>query len=92
LERLRRSRVAAAPAFLDFYADVDKAIGELVDAMPDGTPLFVLADHGHTLIDGVLSERPAAERGSEFKTPTPKSVADLDPSSKASSSTPAAST
>jgi predicted AlkP superfamily phosphohydrolase/phosphomutase len=71
--------------FLDFYADVDKAIGELIDAMPDGTPLFVLADHGHTLIESEFYPNVwLREQGLlQFKTPTPKSVADLDPSSKA---------
>src|SRR6185369_16057355 len=71
--------------FLDFYADVDKAIGELVDAVPDGTPLFVLADHGHTLIESEFYPNVwLREQGLlQFKTSTPKSVADLDPSSKA---------
>ncbi len=71
--------------FLDFYAAVDAAIGELVDALPDGTPLFVIADHGHTLIEAEFYPNVwLREQGLlQFKTPTPKSVADLDPSSKA---------
>ncbi|HEY2385592.1 MAG TPA: alkaline phosphatase family protein [Candidatus Binatia bacterium] len=71
--------------FLDFYAEVDKAIGELVDAMPDGTPVFILADHGHTLIESEFYPNVwLKEQGLlRFKTPTPKSVADLDPSSQA---------
>src|SRR6185369_5376280 len=71
--------------FLDFYAAVDAAIGELVDALPDGTPLFVMADHGHTLIETEFYPNVwLREQGFlKFKTPTPKSVADLDPSSQA---------
>src|SRR4029077_547338 len=71
--------------FLDFYADVDKALGELIDAMPDGTPLFVLADHGHTLIESEFYPNVWLRQQGllAFKTPTPKSIADLDPSSKA---------
>ncbi|MBI3769327.1 MAG: alkaline phosphatase family protein [Deltaproteobacteria bacterium] len=71
--------------FLDFYAAVDAAIGELVDALPDGTPLFVLADHGHTLIETEFYPNVWLRREGllTFKTPTPKSIADLDPTSKA---------
>src|SRR5262245_42844689 len=36
--------------FLDFYRRLDEVIGELVAALPAGIPLFVVADHGHTLI------------------------------------------
>jgi predicted AlkP superfamily phosphohydrolase/phosphomutase len=71
--------------FLDFYAAVDAAIGELVDALPDGTALFVLADHGHTLIESEFYPNVWLRREGllTFKTPTPKSIADLDPTSKA---------
>ncbi len=71
--------------FLDFYAEVDAAIGELVDALPDGTPLFVLADHGHTLIESEFYPNVWLRQEGllAFKTPTPKSIADLDPTSKA---------
>jgi predicted AlkP superfamily phosphohydrolase/phosphomutase len=79
---------AASPLhqrFLDFYKAVDDAIGELVDALPDGTPLFVIADHGHTLIETEFYPNVWLRREGllAFKTPTPKSVADLDPASKA---------
>jgi predicted AlkP superfamily phosphohydrolase/phosphomutase len=71
--------------FLDFYAAVDATIGELVDALPDGTPLFVIADHGHTLIESEFYPNVWLRQQGllAFKTPTPKSIADLDPSSKA---------
>ncbi len=53
--------------------------------MPDGTPVFVLADHGHTLIESEFYPNVWLRQQGllQFKTPTPKSVADLDPSSKA---------
>lgn len=71
--------------FLDFYAAVDQAIGEFVDALPGGTSLFVLADHGHTLIESEFYPNVWLRQEGllKFKTPTPKSIADLDPTSKA---------
>jgi predicted AlkP superfamily phosphohydrolase/phosphomutase len=70
--------------FLDFYAEVDATIGELADALPDGTPLFIVADHGHTRIESEFYPNVWLRREGllAFKTPTPKSVADLDPASK----------
>ncbi len=70
--------------FLDFYAEVDDAIGDLAAALPDGTPLFVVADHGHTLIESEFYPNVWLKREGllRFKTETPKSVADFDPSSK----------
>jgi predicted AlkP superfamily phosphohydrolase/phosphomutase len=70
--------------FLDFYRRLDDVIGELVAALPTDVPLFVVADHGHTLIhrefypnawlraEGLLRFRGEA-----------KGLADLAPSSKA---------
>ena len=65
--------------------EADATIGELVDALPDGTPLFVIADHGHTLIETEFYPNVWLRQQGllAFKTPTPKSIADLDPSSKA---------
>ena len=70
--------------FLDFYRRLDDVLGGLVAAIPHGTPLFIVADHGHTLIhrefypNAWLREqgwlRLAAEK--------PKGLADLDPASK----------
>ncbi len=70
--------------FLDFYAEVDRAIGELVEALGDETPLFIIADHGHTLIESEFYPNVwLREQGLlSFRTPTPKSVVDLDPASK----------
>ena len=70
--------------FLDFYAEVDATIGELADALPDGTPLFIVADHGHTRIESEFYPNVWLRREGllAFKTPTPKSVADLDPASQ----------
>jgi predicted AlkP superfamily phosphohydrolase/phosphomutase len=36
--------------FLDVYRRLDDVLGELVAALPAGVPLFIVADHGHTLI------------------------------------------
>lgn len=71
--------------FLDVYAEIDALIGEVADTLGDETPLFVVADHGHTAI--VAECHPNAWlRASgllRFTTATPRSLADLDPSSEA---------
>jgi len=71
--------------FLAFYRRLDDVLGALLAALPPGTPTFVIADHGHTLIHrefypnawlrsaGLL--RLTAEK--------PKGLADLDPVSQA---------
>jgi predicted AlkP superfamily phosphohydrolase/phosphomutase len=70
--------------FVDFYRRLDDVLGELVAAIPGDVPLFVVADHGHTLIhrefypnawlrdEGLLA----------FGTEKPKGPADLDPATK----------
>ncbi|MGH7893883.1 MAG: alkaline phosphatase family protein, partial [Candidatus Binatia bacterium] len=70
--------------FLDFYAEVDAAIGAFADALPEKTPLFIIADHGHTLIESEFYPNVWLRREGllGFKTPAPKSIADLDPASK----------
>ncbi|HJW68905.1 MAG TPA: alkaline phosphatase family protein [Candidatus Binatia bacterium] len=70
--------------FLDFYRRLDDAIGELVAALPAGIPLFVVADHGHTLIHReVFPNAWLREQGLlRFTTEKPRSPADIDPSSK----------
>jgi predicted AlkP superfamily phosphohydrolase/phosphomutase len=70
--------------FLDFYAEIDAAIGALAEALPDGTPLFIVADHGHTLIESEFYPNVWLRQQGllAFKTPTPKSIADIDPASK----------
>jgi predicted AlkP superfamily phosphohydrolase/phosphomutase len=69
--------------FLDFYAELDATIGELTDMLGDDTPLFIIADHGHTLIESECYPNAwlRAEGLLRFKTTTPKTIADLDPSS-----------
>jgi predicted AlkP superfamily phosphohydrolase/phosphomutase len=73
--------------FLDFYAEVDAALGELVDVLDDDTALFIVADHGHTAIEsecypnawlraeGLLALRADATAGRA-------SMADLDRTSR----------
>ena len=69
--------------FLDFYAAVDAAVGTLIDRIGDDTPTFVIADHGHTAIEAEchLNAWLRAEGLLRFTTPTPRSMADLDPAS-----------
>jgi predicted AlkP superfamily phosphohydrolase/phosphomutase len=70
--------------FIDFYRRLDDVLGALVDALPAGTPLFVVADHGHTLIHREFYPN-AWLRGEgllAFTNDPPKGLADVDPSSK----------
>ncbi len=78
---------AAAPhhqRFLDFYRRLDDVLGELVAALPAGIPLFVVADHGHTLIHREFFPNAwLREQGLlRFTSEKPKGPADIDPSSK----------
>jgi predicted AlkP superfamily phosphohydrolase/phosphomutase len=74
------------PRFLDFYRRLDDVLAALVDAVPAGVPLFLVADHGHTLIhrefyvNSWLREAGLLALASDKP---PRSPADLDPSSKA---------
>jgi predicted AlkP superfamily phosphohydrolase/phosphomutase len=70
--------------FLDFYRRLDEVIGELAAAVPAGTPLFVVADHGHTLIHREFYPNAwlRAQGLLRFAAEKPKGLADLDPASK----------
>jgi len=70
--------------FLDFYGRLDDVLGALLDALPPGTPTFVVADHGHTLIHREFYPNAwlRAERLLRFTSETPKGLADVDPASK----------
>ena len=59
-----------------------RAIGELADVLGDETPLFIIADHGHTAIETECYPNAwlRAEDLLRFETATPKSLADLDAS------------
>jgi predicted AlkP superfamily phosphohydrolase/phosphomutase len=71
--------------FLDFYRRLDEVLAELVDALPAGIPLFVVADHGHTLIHQEFFPNAwLREEGLlRFTSEKPKGPADIDPVSKA---------
>lgn len=69
--------------FLDFYAAIDAAIGELSEALGEDVPLFIVADHGHAGIEAECHPNVwlRAEGLLKFKTPAPRSMADIDPAS-----------
>ncbi len=71
--------------FLDFYRRLDDVLGELVAALPAGIPLFVVADHGHTLIHQEFFPNAWLRQEGllRFTSDKPKGPADIDPSSKA---------
>ena len=76
--------------FLDVYRRLDDVLGELVAALPAGAPLFIVADHGHTLIhreyypnawlreQGLLRFTSTSRRASPTSTPRRRSFV-LDP-------------
>jgi predicted AlkP superfamily phosphohydrolase/phosphomutase len=72
------------PKFVDFYRRLDDVLAELVVALPAGTPLFVVADHGHTLIKQEFFPNAWLRREGLLKMngEKPKGLADMDPASK----------
>ncbi len=66
--------------FLEFYAEVDATIGEVVDAIGEATALFVIADHGHTAIEWECHPNVwLRDQGLlRFATDRPRSLADVD--------------
>ncbi len=70
--------------FLDFYRHLDDVIGDLVAALPAGTPLFVVADHGHTLIHREFYPNAWLRAAGLlcFSAQRPKGLADVDPATK----------
>ncbi|MCC6767383.1 MAG: alkaline phosphatase family protein [Deltaproteobacteria bacterium] len=70
--------------FLDFYAEVDAAIGEVADAVGDATPLFVVADHGHTAIESECHPNVWLQREGllRFASEPPRALADMDRGSR----------
>jgi predicted AlkP superfamily phosphohydrolase/phosphomutase len=70
--------------FLDFYRRLDDALGELLAALPGDIPVFVIADHGHTLIHREFFPNAwLREQGLlRFTSEKPKGPADIDPVSK----------
>lgn len=71
-------------AFLDFYRRLDDVVGALIDALPRDTPLFVIADHGHTLIHREFYPNAwlRAQGLLSLTAEKPKGLADMDPRSK----------
>jgi predicted AlkP superfamily phosphohydrolase/phosphomutase len=71
--------------FLDVYRRLDDVLGELVAAVPSEVPLFLVADHGHTLIHREFYPNAWLRRQEllRFTVEKPKGPADLDPASKA---------
>jgi predicted AlkP superfamily phosphohydrolase/phosphomutase len=71
--------------FLDFYRRLDDVLAALVDALPADIPLFVVADHGHTLIHREFYPNAWLRQQGLLRLTSdkPKGLADLDPASKA---------
>ena len=70
--------------FIDFYGEIDEAIGLLLDAL-EGVPTIVLADHGHMLIESeVYPNVLLKELGMlSYRNQPPRTVADIAPATRA---------
>jgi predicted AlkP superfamily phosphohydrolase/phosphomutase len=70
--------------FLDFYRRLDDVLAALVDVLPAEVPIFVIADHGHTLIhrEFYVNAWLRTQGWQALATDKPRSPADLEPSSK----------
>jgi predicted AlkP superfamily phosphohydrolase/phosphomutase len=70
--------------FVDFYRRLDDVLGELIAALPPEVPLFVVADHGHTLIHREFYPNAWLRAAGllSFATSAPKGIADLAPATK----------
>jgi predicted AlkP superfamily phosphohydrolase/phosphomutase len=70
--------------FLDFYRRLDDVLAALIAALPAGTPLFVVADHGHTLVHREFYPNAWLRQQGllRFTAEKPKGLADMDPASK----------
>jgi predicted AlkP superfamily phosphohydrolase/phosphomutase len=71
--------------FVDFYRRLDDVLAALVAALPADVPLFVVADHGHTLIHREFYPNAWLRRQGllRFTAERPKGLADVDPASRA---------
>jgi predicted AlkP superfamily phosphohydrolase/phosphomutase len=71
--------------FVDFYRRLDDVLGALLEALPKDVPLFVVADHGHTLIHREFYPNAWLRQQGllRFTSDKPKGPADLDPASTA---------
>jgi predicted AlkP superfamily phosphohydrolase/phosphomutase len=70
--------------FLDFYRRLDDVLASMLDALPTDVPVFVVADHGHTLIhrELYLNAWLRTQGWQALASEKPRSPADLDPASK----------
>jgi predicted AlkP superfamily phosphohydrolase/phosphomutase len=70
--------------FLEFYRRLDDVVAALLDALPRGTPVYVVADHGHTLIHREFYPNAwlRAQGLLRFGTDKPKGLVDMAPASK----------
>jgi len=82
LARYEAGEAKYAEAFLSFFRKLDDALGRLMDALPEGTGLVVMSDHGFCPIRSeVQLSRLLVETG--WTTPagdSPRHPLDIDPS------------
>ena len=67
-------------AIRDYYVDLDRRIGRLVDLAPEGTLVLVVSDHGaRTMVGGLALNQWLLEQGYLVLKETPQQPVRLDP-------------
>ena len=83
-EQMENADPIYEPAFYDCYHQIDELLGEVRRRLDDDTTLMLMSDHGFcTLRQEVYINNWLRDAGYlSFRSDDPKSVADLDPSSR----------
>jgi len=89
-EEMETGHEKYAPAFLELYHKIDGLLGRLYDRLDENTTLFVMSDHGFTLMKKeVYINRWLQDQGwLSFTKDPPESLKDIHPDSRAYSLDP----
>ena len=89
-ELMEQGHPQYAPAFFAVYERIDRILGDVVKRLDDNTTLIVMSDHGFcTLKKEVYVNYWLAEKGwLRYKSDSPRTLEDIDPSSLAYSLDP----
>jgi len=80
-EKMEANDPEFAPAFFDYYRQVDEDLGRLLDMIDDDTPLLIFSDHGFCSIkQEVQLSRVLIDRGWTTPVENPTHPLSIDPS------------
>jgi predicted AlkP superfamily phosphohydrolase/phosphomutase len=84
-EYMEQDHPVRAEKFYNFYALIDRFIGDIIYKIPKDIPLMILSDHGFTTLKKeVYLNQWLFEKGYlKFQKPYPENLEDMDPLSKA---------